>query len=892
MNKHTSLSVKIVKDRFYPIRIQYGTYQSNKSPNILINIISSNTSTPLGPIDNYLFSINKSNIPYEPIQLCFSFIKTKESNELFRLTVSNYDINNNVEFNKLIRKSRSTPKAFFKDIIIFPSGLITFQNTGNLILNDSNGNTIDLTKIPNFMSCQGGTHFTMNPEIKLNNDYITNNLTSNQTKNIDINTGLPFTKYTYSGSTNNNPAVSDIYSANYTLGNEGIINTFSSIPEINVNNLNKVEQCSFTLTLTNDGDIQISNENKIIWTLFNGIVSQNKNQQMASPFPDVALQIHNAMTSNDTIVIDEWYDEYFNSYMTSNNLGNYTKNILKGGNKLSSDLISSNGKCKITIDPDSGAHIFRYATKIPHTHNYITIDEFNSGLVYLFGARMDMKVGKTFVANTIDNTIQYIPTTKDGVIQYSSSYTQYTGKYPNPPNVLDTGGIYSHWQNAPTSCDIICNQTDGCTHYYSYTTNDGSKHCTINNDGNSARFYPGKNNDNINSTNLYIRDKMIKSNCNINKFIPYNPKINSIIDGSIISPETDDVQQQIEQPNIPIQFVYATTKLVGVTATDDSIQFIDDNNNIIPIANAQLNTNYRLATYNNKNSISHFLQYNTPDWFGLWVNEYNNSTNPTGYPTSGDGLKINGRQYIIWPYSFSLTNGTSLNLYLYGLTNGNTTPYNYTTQYALIHITTTYTTPIPAPTPSKQTKILDITNAASVYDTYTINYSSNTSTITEGPCSDNTINSNINSYLNKNTEGFETQNTHGSWRETFTSVCDSTNPNVDACRRELINSVTSLQNTQAIVFDKNQQQINTNYNDLTNKISNYNILHPKVNGPYDAINDSSNLKYSYSDIPSSHLEDVRFEDSKQKLIMENNLYIIGTIVTATLLIAVISLSNQ
>ena len=57
-NKSTSLTVKIVKDRYYPIRIQYGTYNSNKSPYIQIDIISDHTSTPLGPIDNYLFSIN------------------------------------------------------------------------------------------------------------------------------------------------------------------------------------------------------------------------------------------------------------------------------------------------------------------------------------------------------------------------------------------------------------------------------------------------------------------------------------------------------------------------------------------------------------------------------------------------------------------------------------------------------------------------------------------------------------------------------------------------------------------------------------------------------------------------------------------------------------------
>jgi hypothetical protein len=467
-----------------------------------------------------------------------------------------------------------------------------------------------------------------------------------------------------------------------------------------------------TLTLTNDGDIQINNEKKVIWTLFKGIIS--KIQINNNSYEQIATEIKKAMSSS--VVVRDWYEEYYNAYMTGS-----MRNTIKGGSNFTTDLISSNGKCKISKN-QAGKYVFRYATKIPHNRQYITTEEYNNGLLYLFSARMDMKVGKNFLANSTDNSIQYIPTTLDGnasFLQYSSSYTKYNGKYPYPPNVLENQTGYLHYQNVEnTPCEIICNKTNGCTHYYSYKTNDGTTHCTINNDGTTARYFPEKHKDNISSTNLYTRDITIKSDCNVKQFMKYDPKIISV-DGKT------------------------------------------------------------------------------------------NSTAPSS----------------------------------------------------------------------------PITNSA--YDTYTINYSSFPTT-TEGPCGDPTINSNIQSYLAGKKEGFGTRG----WREGFTSVCDSNNPNVDACKQELINTVTNLQQNGANVFDKNQEKIYANYNELNHNINLYNTLQPTVNGPYDAIDNQGHLSYIYNDKPSSKLEDIRFEDSKQRLIMENNLYIVGTILTASLLVGCVVLSNR
>ena len=141
----------------------------------------------------------------------------------------------------------------------------------------------------------------------------------------------------------------------------------------------------------------------------------------------------------------------------------------------------------------------------------------------------------------------------------------------------------------------------------------------------------------------------------------------------------------IESDLIPISF---TLTEVGFTATD-TIQLYDVSNSVIvPFASAVRGVQYRLITLyttNQATSIARFLQFNSPDWYGIWVNAYDASSNPTGYPTTGN-VNIGGTNYVIWPYTFILSSG-SLNLYIYGLTNSNTTPYLPLTQYALIIIT-------------------------------------------------------------------------------------------------------------------------------------------------------------------------------------------------------------
>lgn len=139
-----------------------------------------------------------------------------------------------------------------------------------------------------------------------------------------------------------------------------------------------------------------------------------------------------------------------------------------------------------------------------------------------------------------------------------------------------------------------------------------------------------------------------------------------------------------------IRTISYTITLQGVPSTADYVSFYDiAAGTVISANNTVLGKSYNLLTLYNTNyttSIGRYLQYNTPDWYGLWVNAYDSVTNSTGYPTSGKTI-INGISYVLWTYDFILKASNTQSFYLYGLMNSNTTPYNPTTQYAIINIT-------------------------------------------------------------------------------------------------------------------------------------------------------------------------------------------------------------
>lgn len=136
--------------------------------------------------------------------------------------------------------------------------------------------------------------------------------------------------------------------------------------------------------------------------------------------------------------------------------------------------------------------------------------------------------------------------------------------------------------------------------------------------------------------------------------------------------------------------VSSNITLTGVPSTADYMSLYDlTTSTIVPLnGTLYIGRSYKVATNYTTSyttSIARYLQYNTPDWYGLWINAYDSATNSTGYPTSSSST-INGLGYVIWPYTFTLASGTKT-FYLYGLGSSNTVPTTPTTQNAKLTLT-------------------------------------------------------------------------------------------------------------------------------------------------------------------------------------------------------------
>ena len=137
--------------------------------------------------------------------------------------------------------------------------------------------------------------------------------------------------------------------------------------------------------------------------------------------------------------------------------------------------------------------------------------------------------------------------------------------------------------------------------------------------------------------------------------------------------------------------VTSSITLTGVPSTGDYISLYDLTTlTVIPMnGTLYIGRSYKVVTnytIYDTTSIGRYIQYNTPDWYGLWINAYNSTTNPTGFPTTGTTI-INGKEYVLWPYTLTLTSATTQTFYLYGLGSGNTIPTTPTTMNAKITLT-------------------------------------------------------------------------------------------------------------------------------------------------------------------------------------------------------------
>jgi hypothetical protein len=117
------------------------------------------------------------------------------------------------------------------------------------------------------------------------------------------------------------------------------------------------------------------------------------------------------------------------------------------------------------------------------------------------------------------------------------------------------------------------------------------------------------------------------------------------------------------------------------------------------------------------------------------------------------------------------------------------------------------------------------------------------------------------------------------------SVCTSETP--DGCNQYISNNIQSLNNAYSGYYE-NSSKVGTNYTDLSNNIDTYNANYEdlKKEAKYE-FDPSAGIQQS-----SSNILDVANADINEMVLHQNNMYILGTVTSASLIIAAILLSGS
>lgn len=517
---------------YYPIRIKYACNGIQSS----LSIAVSKNGQLVNHGEGLLFTItDTTGQVYEPIQIHYSLSQiTPESVSagLYNLAITKFNVINNYEHNHKLRKALSNFNGNYTSTVIAScngggssSARLELKPSGNLELtNDFTvTNIVLIPQQDTYSRCVGGSKFSSAPQLTMNSVPINQYYTVQETTQSDEATGIRYTAYNftnfqYSGDNTSslssvvqglqqNPSNNAVINADSVLGNETVTTTISQplSQPVQVTNLSKLKDCQFKLQLTTTGNLVLSNGNRVLWELF-----------QSSSYSSVASQVQAGI--QNAIVNTEWLREY----QASKQSGRDMQYLDMGVTLYSSHpLISSNGKCKLTVDNNNNL-VLMTTTQINKSRNYTNATD-PPNVFYLFNTKGDMKLGKHFLVDTNEQTLQYVPINSD-IFNYTNTYKPQVAHPPNTDNVRYlTKKLLNN-----AECKQLCDNTKGCGYYYTYKGNDGAESCIINTDNSPPMYLPTPVNSTIQQSVLNIRDKVIDSSCNVNGYLPrYNVGIST-----------------------------------------------------------------------------------------------------------------------------------------------------------------------------------------------------------------------------------------------------------------------------------------------------------------------------------------------------------------------------
>jgi hypothetical protein len=99
------------------------------------------------------------------------------------------------------------------------------------------------------------------------------------------------------------------------------------------------------------------------------------------------------------------------------------------------------------------------------------------------------------------------------------------------------------------------------------------------------------------------------------------------------------------------------------------------------------------------------------------------------------------------------------------------------------------------------------------------------------------------------------------------------------------NNVTNLKNIST--YNENEkQQINTNSDKIQNDINLYEEKNINQSTKFDTIDDDGNLLFNNTDI-NPNIIDAMMKDTRETLIQQNNVYIIGSIISTSIVLGLV-----
>jgi hypothetical protein len=177
-------SFMMVKGTYYPVRIQYGSGASPKSPNAFAINITYN-GAPMADGGNgqglfYALAENTSrSAPYEPIQMQYALTQINQAAVdagMYNLYISNFNIMNNYTNNQKVRGAKSNDSLVMGSVILLScpqagDATLSIQTTGEIVLKNASSQAVLKSLGPNvvtpqtYLELRGSNLYVMNPPV-------------------------------------------------------------------------------------------------------------------------------------------------------------------------------------------------------------------------------------------------------------------------------------------------------------------------------------------------------------------------------------------------------------------------------------------------------------------------------------------------------------------------------------------------------------------------------------------------------------------------------------------------------------------------------------------------------------------------------------------------------